>query len=291
MSDKLKYYLYLALLYPLAVMPLRVLYVLSDLMYLLFAHVLHYREKVVMQNLTSSFPEKSPQEIEQIKHGFYRHFCDIIVETVKLLHISDKSIKRMVRIENYETVDSYADDNDAMVVFLGHLGNWELVPATTLYYSEAIHSYHIYKPLRDRAADRLMLKVRGRFHSQGIPQATAVRTILRLNTDGRPFIVGFISDQRSNSEVAHQRVDFLNHLTPYNVGGETIGEKIKAKFLYLDIQLERRGRYVMRYIPMHPDPNDTEPHPYTRLYMRLLEDNIRRQPTLWLWSHRRWLYK
>lgn len=290
MKETLKYYTYLALLYPIALLPYRVLYWISDLLYLILGKWLHYREKVVVQNLKTSFPDKSDVEIDEIKHKFYRHFCDIIVETIKLLHVSDQQLRDHVLVEDYEIVNQYASQRLPVVLFLGHYGNWELVPVTTLYYRPTMHSYHIYKPLRDKAADRLMLKVRGRLNSMGIPQATAVRTILKLKAEGNPFMVGFIADQRSNSEIAHQRVNFLNHLTPYNVGGETIGNKIGAKFLFLDVSQDYRGHYIMKFVQMEVT-NDTEPHPYTRLYMKLLEENICRQPYLWLWSHRRWLYK
>jgi len=59
------YYIIYGLLYAVSLLPLRVLYVLSDFVYFLLYYVFGYRKKVVMSNLLQAFPEKTHEEIKQ----------------------------------------------------------------------------------------------------------------------------------------------------------------------------------------------------------------------------------
>ncbi len=56
------YYILYALLFTISLLPLRVLYFLSDGMYALIYYIIGYRKKVVMHNLNITFPEKSEKE-------------------------------------------------------------------------------------------------------------------------------------------------------------------------------------------------------------------------------------
>ena len=76
------------LLYLLSLLPLRVLYIVSDFFYLLVYHVVGYRKRLVRRHLAESFPEKSETQRRAIERGFYSWFCDYLVETIKLLSVN-----------------------------------------------------------------------------------------------------------------------------------------------------------------------------------------------------------
>lgn len=289
MGVKLKYALYLALFYPLAVLPFSVLYALSDFLYVIIYKCKKYRIKVVRANLRNSFPKKSEAELLEIEKEFYHHFCDNIVETIKLLHISDKQISKRVKLLHGELVTECANQNRPIVLYLGHYGNWEWVTSIAQMYKGPEMSLQIYKPLRDKAFDKLMLKLRSRFGSVSVPQKKTFRELLKAKMKYKCFIVGFIADHRSNSKISHHETMFLNQNTSFNVGGEEIGKRIKANYLYLDVKKVKRGYYELTVKTIHPMEDGGE-YPYTRAYMQMLETTINNNPPYWLWSHRRWLY-
>lgn len=290
MRENLRYRLYWCVCRLAACCSMRMLHALSSVIYLCLYHIGRDRIKIVRANLRSSFPDKSGQELLEIEKGFYRHLCDTIVESIKLLNISDEQLSSRIKVLNAEIVEEIAAAGRPIMLFTAHLGNWEWVPVIQYHYSNPKVSAEIYKPQRDAAFNRLMKTVRSRFDSLMIPQHSAYRDILQLRNDNGTFIVGFVADHRSNSAATHHRVQFLNHTTPTETGAERIGVKVNAEFLYLDITKTGRGRYEFAFKRIIPAEGE-DSFPYTTAYYKLLEQNILRQPHLWLWSHRRWLYE
>ena len=286
MWQKVKYALYRGMFTPLAWLPMPVLYSIGSGLRVILERVVKYRRKIVRQNLANAFPEKSEAERLEIEHDFYHQLADNFVETVKLLHLSDAEADARIEVVGAELPNSYAAQGRPTVLYLGHYGNWEFVPKIMRHLDYNICA-QVYKPLRDKAFDRLMLKVRSRFGAISIPQAKVFRQLVGWARSGKPFICGFIADHRSNSKVAHHTMTFLNQPTQFNPGGEEIGKRLDAAYVYLDVEKPSRGHYRLTFRPIEP-ANLEEDSPYTRQYMRMLEATIRRRPGLWLWSHRRW---
>ncbi len=278
----------MALFKPLSLLPFWALYALSDVVRLVLYRWKHYRINVVRANLASCYPNKTKEELLQIEREFYVQLCDNFVETIKLLHVSDKEMRRRNHVEGVELVEAAARENRPVVLFLGHYCNWEWVPSVTLYYKEPKVSAQIYKELHDRAFDKLMLKVRSRFHSESIEMAKAFRQLLRMRQDEGTFMVGFISDHRTSSKLSRYHTDFLRHDTTFYPGGEVIGERIDARYLYLDVVKLKRGHYKYIFREIVPDETSGE-YPVTKKYMQMLQETIDRAPAYWLWSHKRWI--
>ena len=64
--DRLAYFFLRILIQIVSILPFAVLYRLSDVFCFLCYHVVHYRRKVVYENLKSSFPEKGEDERKKI---------------------------------------------------------------------------------------------------------------------------------------------------------------------------------------------------------------------------------
>ena len=290
-ANSLKYGLIIGLLRMIAIMPLWVLYPISSCLCVVAHYVVRYRVKVVRKNLRNAFPLKSDKELRRIEKKFYRNFCDIIIETIKLLHISDRQLKRRVELINTELIDEIVEQRRPIIAFLGHCGNWEWVPALTLKISEPKQMGALYKPLRNKVMNKVILKIRSRFSQECIPVKSAYRRLLELKRQDKTFIIGFIADQRPVGQPLHNWTTFMGQPTAFMAGGETIGDKVDARFVYFDIMRRGRGRYSITFTDMQVDPDDKDEFPYTRLFYRLLENSINRQPDSWLWSHNRWSAK
>ena len=274
----------------LSCLPFRVLYVISDLIYVILCYVLRYRREVVEKNIRNSFPMKSEREIRDIRKGFYRHLADCIVETVKLLDVSDAEMRKRVEVNNTELIERMAEDGKSIILYLGHYGNWEWVQEISCRYSRPKVSAEIYRHAKNKVFNQLISRIRSRYSTVQIIQKKAVRTLLGFNRTGTQCMVGFISDQRPNSTNLNHWLTFLNQDTPVAVGGEEIGRHIGAHYAYLDIEKKSRGHYCLTFKEIKPDADATD-YPITASFFRMFEQTIQRNPSYWLWSHDRWKFK
>lgn len=274
-----------------AFLPMRVLYILSDILYFPLYYVVRYRRKVVRNNLTESFPEKKRNEIEKIEKAFYHHFCDYVVETVKLMHISDEEMKRRMVFEGLDMVEGLLKEDRLCLLTLGHYGNWEWVPSVTRWIPGDYTMGQIYRPLKNRWFDAFFLKLRARFDSVCISKQDSFRAMVLLKRSGKASIVGFIADQTPSAANIHHWVPFLNHETAVLTGPEKIAVKLDTVVLYLDIEVVKRGYYKGTFRLITDNAKNTAEFEITDEYMKSMEKTICRAPQYWLWSHRRWKHK
>ena len=280
------------LLRALARLPLGVLYVVADGLYYPLYYVARYRRRVVRTNIDNSFPDRSEAERRAIERGFYCHFCDYVVETIKLLHISDEEMMRRMRFVNTELIDRHVADGQSVFMMLGHYGNWEWVTSVTRWFKvQPEVPGQIYRPLSFKPADEFFLKLRVRFDSVCIRKKDTLRDILRYRLEDKRMVIGFIADQTPKHNNLEYWTRFLNQDTACLLGTEKIARKIDAAVVYLDIQKAGRGYYEGTFVEITADPASLEPNQITETYMRLMEQTILRAPQYWLWSHRRWKHR
>lgn len=277
----------IVILRALAHLPWCVLYAISDVVCCLLHHVIGYRRKVVRTNLRNAFPEKTEKERRRIERDFYHHLSDMFVEGIKLLHFSDEEIRRRVRFTNMDLVEKMAQDGRPFILFMGHMGNWEWVQSISLFCHHPLLLAALYKPAKSETANEIIETVRSRFPNERIPSQRALRTLLGLNARKKQFMVAFIADQRTASR--DKAMMFMGQKSTYYTGGEDLGRHINSHMLYLDVIKTSRGHYDFTFKELDPLASKmTCPYPYTHAFMQLLEDNIRRQPECWMWSHNRW---
>lgn len=290
---KVCYPLVFAAVWLLSLLPLRVLYVLSDVLRLLVFHVVRYRRAVVHDNLCRSFPDRTAEEIARIEKDFYAWFCDYMVETVKLCTISEREMRRRMRFTGVADMVHDLERGHRLFafIFLAHYGNWEWVSSLTAYIQEVnpqVTGGQIYHPLRSKVADRLFLYMRSRFRGVNIPMKETLRYVLRQRQAGRPTIIGFIADQNPKWNSIHHWTDFLHRKTPVFTGTEKIGKSVDALIYYAHVVRIRRGYYECRITRLTDDVRQYRDFDVTDRYFRLLEQSIQAQPAIWLWTHKRW---
>ncbi len=285
---KILYYLLMAVCYPISLLPFWIHYLFADLLYVLIYHVGRYRVKVVRKNLASAFPEKQEAELRAIERDFYQWFCDYIVEGMKLLTISKKNIKKRMVFKGVERLEQCFEEGQSVGLYLGHYCNWEWITSLPLSLTGRAQCAQIYHPIENKGVDQLYLRLRQRMGSVCIPMADTLRKILEFKQAGQLFIIGYISDQKPNWINIHHWVDFLNHDTPVLTGAERIMRKFNHAVFYVDERRIRRGYYEAEFKLMTKEPQQLEEYQLTDIYYQMLEENIRRAPAYWLWSHNRW---
>lgn len=287
--EKVKVVLLTMVLKAIAIWPYWLLHAFSSVLYPIVYYVARYRRDVTRKNLQSAFPEKSIKEIVSIEKMFYRHFCDYVMETLKLMHISDKQMRRHMRFTNPELIEQLRTDGRPIFLYLGHQCNWEYVISITMWTHPDFQAVQIYHPLKNKCMDKVMYRLRSRFNSVGVPQKQALRAVLTMIREGKQPLLGLIADQRPPRNPEPEWMEFLNQDTPIITGGEVMGRKLNAHFVYGSMRCVRRGYYELTFLPI--EPVEGEEYGYSKQYMRMLEKDIIAQPHMWLWTHNRWSMK
>lgn len=283
---KLGYYVAVMFLKSLALLPYSALYAISNGLYFLVYHVFGYRKKVVINNLKNSFPQYTSQQIEEVTRKFYRHFCDTIVEIIKLLHVSEKQLDKRVTFKNLEHLQQFHQEEKSVTVLMSHYANWEYIPFISCKLQAA--SASIYHVLKNQDFDTLMKEMRGQFGLHLFPMETALRSLVSLRKKCGDYIVGVIADQTPHSEYNRVWLRFLNQDTYVYMGPEKIATKFNHAVAYMKMTKPKRGHYILEVVPVIENAKESRPFEIIKTYYSMLEKQINDKPEFWLWTHRRW---
>lgn len=276
----------------LALLPLGLLYIFADVLYLLVYHVVRYRRRVVRENIKACFPFMTEAGRADVERRFYHNFADYVVETVKLLHISDREMTRRMTFENLDIIDSLTEAGHDVIVYFSHSGNWEWGASMTMHMrrgeAEGVRYCQVYRPLSSTAFDRIMLRIRSRFGSTSIAKKQTLRKLVEMNRAGLRTVTCFMSDQKPSSGDPTLVLEFLSRPTAFITGTETLARKLGYAAVYWDISKPRRGHYHITCRLLTDDPAACQSGDITRRYAAMLEETIKRSPSIWLWTHNRW---
>jgi KDO2-lipid IV(A) lauroyltransferase len=285
----LTYYLALPFIYLFSLLPFPVLYMASDLFYVLLYHGIGYRKQVVVTNLRNTFPEKSESEIQAITRNYYRYLCDLFLETFKTLTISKRKMLQHCPLtpEAKALFAQLAQEQKSIVLVLGHLGNWEWAGNTfSLVNSQQL--YVIYHPIRNKYFNGLMYRMRTRFGTKLIAMKDTFREMLARK--GEVNATAFIADQTPQPGNAYWTT-FLNQDTPVFKGTEVIAKKLNYPVVYASVVRQKRGYYHIHAEMLVANPAEMPENAISERHTKRLEEDIIKQPETWLWSHRRWKHK
>jgi len=280
------FYIVFSLCWLLALLPLKILYILSDIIFPFTYYLLHYREKTVMQNLKNSFPEKPDAELKILAKRFYRHFNDILLETLKLIHLSPEQLAQRIKLKNPEVLEDLYYRNKSVIAVFGHYNNWEWILGINTMIPH--HTMAIYKPFNNKYFNDYIIRLRNRFGVELVPMRKTLQKMLDYSKNGKLTLTGFIADQSPVWEETQYWTDFLNQQTPVYLGIEKMAKKTGQAVVYFYQKKISRGRYEIEVIKLFDNPKETSHHKITEKQLRVLEEIIINQPEYWLWTHRRW---
>lgn len=283
------YYIALAFLFVLNKLPMCVIHLLSDIIYFPVYYLARYRRKIVRDNLVKSFPEKDIKEIRKIEKRFYHSLCDYFLEMVKFYGMSEKEVRARMVFEGLDKMQEAVDDGHSCVLYMGHLFNWEFVTSLSLYFNrEDLVVGDIYHPLENKRFDALVKRMRDQYGAESITMANTLRRIMQISKENKKYIIGFIADQVPTWESINHWVDFFHRDTPVFTGTEKIAQRTHASLFYARMERVKRGYYRLHIEKFADDAAALPEFEATNIYYKLLTDNIRETPELWLWTHKRW---
>ena len=289
LKTKAGYYYLRTLTWIIQIFPLRFHHMMSDLLFPLIYYVIRYRRKVVFNNLTNSFPEKSKYEINLIAKKFYRNFLDSFIETLYFDRISEKEIKKRLTILNLELLEQFLFQKRPVVLALGHYNNWEWNCSWPLH--SKYKGYVIYKKLTNKSFDLFYYNMRARFGITPLERADTYRQLISDYKAGIPCASAFLMDQTPRKNEIQYWTTFLNQDTPVVTGTEKVARKLDAAVLFCNIRKIKRGYNRLEFSVIAEHATDTAPFEITEQATRKIEEMVNEAPEFWLWSHKRWKHK
>ncbi len=274
----------------LSVLPLRVLYAIASfVLYPLLYYVVHYRRSMVMSNIRYCFPEKSEAACKQMARQFYHHFADLCVEIIHAYRISDEELRERVVFEGLDEAQAAFLQQKGGVFMLGHMGCWEwMADVAKRVDRNRIHTNVIYLKLDNKSADCIMMQIREKRGCTPIEMHKLLREAVRLRKESsKAEVYCMLADQKPSWRSLQFYTDFFGHNTPFLTGSEKIARKFAYPVYYADITMPSRGHYNIRLLPITTNAQCCEEGFVSREYVKLLEANIIKQPSIWLWSHNR----
>lgn len=283
----MKYSIVYSFFYLYSLLPYRFIYILSDIFYVLIYHGIGYRKKVVRENLKNSFPEKSEGELRAIEKKYYKHMSDLFLETFKMLSMSEKVAKKRVNYVNAEVLQDLYDRKKSVVMTSGHFGNWEWAIAG--FCTTHAHQLNtIYRPIKNKAFDKLTYKLRTRYGGIMTTMNDTVRSMINLRNE--LTVTALAADQAPPSGTA-QWINFLHQDTPVFSGPGKLSKKFDCPVIHLSHTKPKRGYYEITIHVITETPKELDELDIIKKFYALLEKDIQKTPHLWLWSHRRWKHK
>ena len=287
---KILYYIFIfPVLLLVSLLPFFITYALSDFLYIIVFYVFGYRRKVVAQNLKNAFPEKTVSELKAIEKKYYHFLCDVMLETIKSITISKKTMLNRCKMNEASRVifDQLNQQKQSCIIVLGHFGNWEWggISFSLTCKQQLCVLYH---PLSDKNFNNLMKNIRSRFGAKLYSMKDAIREMIKNKNE--VTATAFIADQTPSPETAYWTT-FLNQDTPVFLGTEKIAKKLNYPIVYGSINRIKRGYYEINVELICSNPQNTIEGEITELHTKRLEKDIIAQPETWLWSHKRWKHK
>ncbi len=269
-------------------LPMRVLYALSGFLYVLAFYVVRHRHRVIQEQLEKVFPGSSAAERELIHKQFLRNFCDVMMEVLKSVSMTEADMRARVRIVNLDVARRYLDCGQSVMFVTSHLCNWEwLLHGVALQLGFPVDA--AYKPLHDQWAEQLMLQIRSRFGARLVPAKELLADFLRRR--GIVRAVAMNADQAPVSTDKRYWTHFLGQDTAFYVGAEQIARATRLPILYAGMRRSRRGYYEVEFKLLWDGREAAGPNAVTERYARVCETDVLKSPADWLWSYRRWRLK
>jgi len=277
------------ILWLVSILPFRLLYALSDVIYFLMYRIFKYRKSIVKANLRLVFPDKSEQDITTITSKFYHHFCDMMVEAIKSMTISEAELLKRYRFTNVELINDLEKKERSVILMCGHYGSWEWIFILEKYVNHKGHA--VYKRLANKYFDRLIKRIRAKYNAHLITTKETFKVLYASKQKGELTINGFVSDQSPKAQKALHWNDFMGIKVPMYVGAEVLAKKLDMAVVFFSVKRIKRGYYETTFETIAEHPKEFKDYEITDQFFKLLEKQILEAPQYYLWTHKRWKHR
>ena len=283
-----------ALVYPflwlLSKLPFRVLYVISDLVFFILYYIVGYRKDVVRFNLKTAFPEMDTATLKATQKRFYHHFCDLFIEVIKTLSISEQTLRDRYLFTNFEVLQKYVDKGQPVILTMGHYASYEWIFALQTIL-KGHPGYAVYKKIKNPYFDKMIRDIRSKWDTTLVPNKEARGKIKEVLAQKKGFaLFGFIMDQSPSNPTGKHFSNFLGVNTPFFTGVEKLSKQYDLPVLFLGTTRVKRGYYTSTFSVLADTPGKYPDFAITDAYATILTKLIQKDPSYYFWTHKRFKF-
>ena len=280
-------------LYPflwcLSILPFRVLYLFSDVAYFISYYIFGYRKKTVRENLALALPHLSDKERLIIEKKSFRNLCDIFLEMIKTMSISEKEINKRYVFKNFEVYQELEKKQKSIALFCAHYASYEW--AVSINYKTSFQGYAIYKKINNAYFDKLVRDIRSKFKATLITTKETIPTIDKNHQLNKLGLYGFASDQSPRISTVYHWKKFMGIEVPIHTGAEMLAKKYDMNAIFLRTERLKRGYYAATFEVLSENTTIVPDYELTDKFMELVEKQIYEAPEHYLWTHKRWKHR
>lgn len=269
--------------------PMRILYIISDFLFFILFYVIGYRKKVVLSNIKTAFPEKSDSEVNTIAKKFFKHLTDLVVESIKSFSISEKTLRKRYQYKNIEVINDLIEKGRSIVFVGSHQNNWEWSFGLPLYIN--INCYGAYTKIQNDYFDKAIKSSRMRFGYEGVPTWDFSKSVENRVKNNIQSLYGLLSDQSPQLYRAKHWGNFLGNFVPVHTGAEILSKRHNFAVINMSVLKLKRGYYQATFSLITENASAHKDFDITEKFLKITEENIKKQPEFYLWSHKRFKHK
>lgn len=270
-------------------LPFGILYFLSEVFYLFLKGVIKYRSEVITDNLKHAFPGKSETEILLLRNRFYRYFCDVSLESIKLFHLSEKQLKKRVKFSGTNALNELAKKRNGAILLAFHYNNWEW--SSALQQQLNCKLLMVYNKMRNnKPMDDFLQDAREKWGGEAVQMGRAAKVTFQYFKKKEPVVVGLIADQSALAS-SQMWAMFMNREAAFFSGPVKIARKTNQPVFFQHAIRLGRGKYEYKYTLLVDEPAKMDDNELLLRYIGKMEEVIKSAPEYYLWSHNRWKHK
>jgi len=283
------YILVYPIIWLLSNLPFRILYIISDGIYLLVYYIIGYRKNVVFNNLKLSFPEKTDKELVQISKKFYKHFIDVFIEMIKSFTVSKEAIYKRYKYPNIDFFTELYKDGKSVVLVGSHYANWEWIMSVDSFVS--YKGYAAYTRVNNKYFNKKILTSRTKFGTSLVQTSKIIAEIKNNQKNNIQAMYGLLSDQSPQLKKTFYWSEFLGVKVPIHTGAEMLAKRYDLNMVFMDVKKVKRGYYETTFSLITNNATKFEDYQLTDIFLEKVEKQIRTKPEFYFWTHKRFKHK
>jgi len=257
----------------------------------LLAHrLLTSRRRLAHDNLRQALGDSlADNEIARVVRAVFANTGRTVIELARYPKLGNDGIRALADPAGLDVVRKALEGGRGAILATAHFGNWEVLAAFLAVNGIPVDAIALTQS-NPRIND-LVINLRRRVGINILEVPANARQVFRSLKENR--LVLMAADQHASAGTLV--MDFFGRPAAVARGPALFAVRCDCPIIPMLFRRERYGRFVMitnQVIrPPHSGDEEADVRAITSAYVRFLEENIRRWPDQWLWTHRRWKLK
>ncbi|MCP2519429.1 lysophospholipid acyltransferase family protein [Candidatus Aminicenantes bacterium AC-708-M15] len=244
------------------------------------------RRKIAITNLSLAFPNKPHSFYKTIARKSFMNFGMVLFDLIKISTMKSDKLQSLFVVEGEKNIIKALSQGKGALLFTAHFGNWEIAPKIISKYGKL---NVIARPLDNPLLEEELLKFREKMGSQVIYKKEASRKV--LSALKRKEMIAILIDQNVlRSEGIF--VDFFGKkasTTPSLAAFHLrTGSPIVPVFCFPINDYRYKVEIGSPLVFSRSKSHNKDILQITQKCTKIIEHEIKKKPSFWLWFHRRW---